>query len=222
MSSRGRVRRTLRGLAARRRPRQTPASAEVGSWDQLIDDGPAGSRSYAVYTPPDLRPGRAVPLVVVLHGCNQPVKDAALGTEVNVCADRAGFVASYPEQSAADNPQRCWNWFQPRHQARGSGEPEAIARITEAVLSGRGGVTLDRNRVHNMGLSDGGAMAGILAATYPDLHASAGIHSAPQSGAARSPMTALLAMNSGGPDPERQGRLAHAAMGSGRGSCPSS
>src|SRR5674476_1305840 len=31
--------------------------------------------------------------------------------------------------------------------------------------------------------------------------------------AARSPMTALLAMKSGGPDPERQGRLAHAAMG---------
>ena len=196
-----------------RRGRRRPTTAEVGRWDQLVDNGPMGSRSYAVYTPAGLRRGRAVPLVVVLHGCNQSVKDAALGTEVNMLADRAGFVAVYPEQSAADNPRRCWNWFEPRHQVRGSGEPAAIARITERVLSGHAGVTLDRNRVHVMGLSAGGAMAGILAATYPDLYASVGIHSAPQFRAARSPVTALLAMKNGGPDPERQGRLAHAAMG---------
>jgi poly(hydroxyalkanoate) depolymerase family esterase len=197
----------------RQRLRHAPQSAEVGRWEQLVDKGLAGSRSFAVYTPPGLTPGTAVPLVVVLHGCNQSARDAALGTDVNAYADRAGFVAVYPEQSTADNHRLCWNWFQPRHQARGSGEPAAIARITERVLSGRGGQKLDRNRVHVMGLSAGGAMAGILAATYPDLYASVGMHSAPQFGAARSPMTALLAMKSGGPDPARQGRLAHAAMG---------
>lgn len=183
-------------------------------WDELVDEGPTGSRSYAVYTPAGLRPGTAVPLFVVLHGCKQSAEDAALGTAVNALADRAGFVAVYPEQSAQDNPQRCWNWFDPRHQGRGSGEPAAIARITEQVLNRRGGVTLDRNRVHVMGLSAGGAMAGILAATYPDLYASVGIHSAPQYRAARSAVTALMAMKNGGPDPERQGHLAHAAMGS--------
>ncbi len=188
----------------------------MGRWRQFVDRGPAGSRSsrsYAVYTPPGLRRGTAVPLVVVLHGCNQSMRDIAMGTEVNAYADQAGFVVVYPEQSSAENVRRCWNWFQPRHQARGSGEPAAIARITERVLSRRGGQRLDRTRVHVMGMSAGGAMAGILAATYPDLYASAGIHSAPQFGAARSPMTALVAMKSGGPDPERQGRLAHAAMG---------
>lgn len=56
-------------------------------------------------------------------------------------------------------------------------------------------------------------MAGILAATYPDLYASVGIHSAPQFQAARSPLTGLLAMKNGGPNPQRQGRLAHGAMG---------
>ena len=213
MSSLGGRRWTSLRLVTRRRPRHPPMSVKVGRWDQFVDNDPTGSRSYAVYTPTGLRPGIAVPLVVVLHGCNQSVKDAALGTEVNAYADRAGFVVVYPEQSAKHNPGLCWNWFQPRHQARGSGEPAAIARITERVLGGRGGATLDRNRVHVMGLSAGGAMAGILAATYPDVYASVGIHSAPQFGAARSPMTALLAMKSGGPDPERQGRLAHAAMG---------
>lgn len=214
MSSLGGRRWTALRLAARRRLRgHSSAGAEAGRWEELVDHGPSGSRSYAVYTPPGLRPGAVVPLVVVLHGCSQSARDAALGTEVNAYADRAGFVAVYPEQSAADNPQLCWNWFRPRHQARGSGEPAAIARITERVLRGLDGVRLDHNRVHVMGLSAGGAMAGILAATYPDLYASAGIHSAPQFGAARSPLTALLAMRSGGPDPERQGRLAYAAMG---------
>ena len=166
-----------------------------------------------MYTPAGLRPGTPVPLVVVLHGCDQSVLDAALGMQVSAFAQRAGFVAVCPEQSAADNVRRCWNWFQPRHQARGSGEPAAIARITDRVLEGCHGLTLDRNRVHVMGLSAGGAMAEILAATYPDIYASVGIHSSPQFGAARSPMTALVAMKSGGPDPERQGRLAYTAMG---------
>jgi len=204
-----------RWAAPGRRPRRdTPAISAAGRWDHFVDKGPGGSRSYAVYTPPGLCHGTAVPLVVVLHGCTQSVKDAALGTEVNAYAERAGFVALYPQQDAADNLRLCWNWFQPRHQARGSGEPASIARITERVLRGRGKVRLDRSRVHVMGLSAGGAMAGILAATYPDVYASVGIHSAPQFGAARSPMTALLAMKSGGPNPQRQGRLAHAAMGS--------
>jgi len=200
--------------AVQRSHRRTSTRAELGRWDQRVDDGPAGSRTYAVYTPPGLRPGIAVPLVVVLHGCNQSAQDVALGTGVNALADRAGFVALYPQQSTQDNPRRCWNWFDRDNQIRGSGEPAAIARITERVLSERGGATLDRNRVHVMGISAGGAMAGILAATYPDLYASVGIHSAPQYGAARNAVTAILAMRNGGPDPERQGGLAYLAMGS--------
>jgi poly(hydroxyalkanoate) depolymerase family esterase len=202
-----------RSPAVGRRPRRTSGRAEVGRWDQLVDEGPTGSRLYAVYTPPGLRPGMAVPLVVVLHGCNQSAEDVALGTGVNTLADRTRFVAVYPEQSVQDNPRRCWNWFDRDNQIRGSGEPAAIARITERVLSWRGEASLDRNRVHVMGISAGGAMAGILAATYPDLYASVGIHSAPQYRAARNAITALLAMRNGGPDPERQAHLAYAAMG---------
>jgi poly(hydroxyalkanoate) depolymerase family esterase len=202
------------GWPVRGRLPTTSTDLGAGSWDQCVDHGPTGSRSYAVYTPPGLPAGIAVPLVVILHGCNQSATDAAAGTDLNAFADQAGFVAVYPEQRTADNIQRCWNWFDPRHQTRGSGEPAAIARITERVLSEGGTARLDRNRVHVMGLSSGGAMAGILAATYPDLYASVGIHSAPQFCAAHSPLSALLAMKSGGPDPVRQGRLAHAAMGS--------
>ena len=56
-------------------------------------------------------------------------------------------------------------------------------------------------------------MAGILGATYPDLYAAVGIHSSPQYRAARSFPAAMVAMTTGGPNPDVQGRLAHAAMG---------
>jgi poly(hydroxyalkanoate) depolymerase family esterase len=202
-----------RRVTDRRRP-PTSASPEPGSWDEHGDDSVPGGHRYAVYTPAGLSQATTpAPLIVVLHGCRQSAKDAALGTGVNALADRMGCVVVYPEQSTTHNSHRCWKWYDRRHQIRGSGEPAAIAGITRAVLEGYDGVRLDRNRVHIMGLSAGGAMAGILAATYPDLYASAGIHSAPQFGAAHSVVTAALAMKSGGPDPERQGRLAHAAMG---------
>lgn len=190
--------------------------ARGGRWEEFVDrdsTGPEGTRSYAVYTPPGLVAGRAVPLVVVLHGCRQSARDAALGTGIKAFADRAGFVVLLPEQGRSNNPRLCWNWFRPRHQVRGSGEPADIARITQRLLDASGGVALDPDRVHVMGISAGGAMAGILAATYPDLYASVGIHSAPPYRAARTPVSALLAMKRGGPDPERTGRLAHAAMG---------
>jgi len=186
--------------------------AGVGTWQHFAKVNHAGSRSYYVYTPPGLAPGATVPLVVVLHGCRQSAS-LALGSGVNALADRKGFVVVYPEQSISDNPRRCWNWFDVRDQVRGFGEPAEIAAITEQVLSRPGGPKLDRSRVYIMGMSAGGAMAGILAATYPDLYAAVGIHSALEYAAAQSVVAAYVAMRYGGPDPHLQGLLAYSVMG---------
>ena len=188
------------------------SSPGAGTWEQLVEDRVVGRRDFFVYTPPGLAPDKPVPLVVVLHGCRQSA-DLALGSGVNILADRKGFVAVYPEQSIRDNPRRCWNWFDLRDQVRGIGEPAAIARITEQVLARPGGAKLDRSRVYIMGMSAGGAMASILATTYPDLYAAVGIHSALEYGAAQSLVAAQLAMRFGGPNPELQGLLAYAAIG---------
>ena len=107
----------------------------------------------------------AVPLVCMLHGCTQDAATFAAATRMNDAADRHGFVVVYPQQERGDNAQGCWNWFMPEHQARGAGEPASIAAIVRELVGTASPWAIDPHRVFVAGLSAGGAMAAILAAT---------------------------------------------------------
>ncbi|QGM44665.1 extracellular catalytic domain type 1 short-chain-length polyhydroxyalkanoate depolymerase [Methylocystis heyeri] len=153
--------------------------------------GTAGARRYKVYVPSKLRGARA-PLLVMLHGCTQNPDDFAVGTGMNRLAEELGFIVAYPEQPAADNQMRCWNWFDQKHQLRDCGEPSIIAGLTRALISE---MNLDRERVFVAGLSAGGAMADVMSVTYPDLYAAAGIHSGLAYGVAADQASAFMAMS---------------------------
>jgi poly(hydroxyalkanoate) depolymerase family esterase len=153
----------------------------------------AGSRRYKLFIPSgDAR--KPLPLLVMLHGCLQDPEDFALGTRMNAIAAEQRIFVLYPAQSEAANQTRCWNWFNAANQRRDQGEPSIIAGMTREII---GSHNVDARRVYIAGMSAGGAMAAIMAATYPDLYAAVGIHSGMPYGAAQNLLAAITAMKDG-------------------------
>jgi poly(hydroxyalkanoate) depolymerase family esterase len=122
------------------------------------------------YVPDNLQP--APGLVVVLHGCGQTAAGYDLGAGWSTIAKHYGFALLMPEQQPSNNPQGCFNWFNPQDSARGRGEPCSIRQMIARMADDH---QIDPHRIFITGLSAGGAMTSVMLATYPEVFAAGAI-----------------------------------------------
>ena len=111
-----------------------PAVTYPGTFTTHTFTGVAGHRNYKLYVPKQ-HSGRALPLVVMLHGCTQDADDFAAGTQMN--AWRSGKGASWCIRCSrrGRTHRSAGTGFKPADQRRDSGEPALIAGITRDVIS---------------------------------------------------------------------------------------
>jgi len=171
--------------------------ASVDRLSDLVDFGAnPGALRARYYVPDTLREDAA--LVVVLHGCTQTAAGYDTGSGWSQMADRHGFALLFPEQTRANNPNLCFNWFQPDDIRRGAGEALSIRQMVAAMMRAH---PIDPARVFVTGLSAGGAMTSVMLATYPDLFAGGAIIAGlPYGSAATMPQAFDRMRGHGGPD----------------------
>jgi poly(hydroxyalkanoate) depolymerase family esterase len=138
---------------------------------QVTDFGsnPGALRMFT-YVPAKLASEPA--LVVVLHGCTQTAAGYDLGAGWSALADRYGFALLLPEQTPANNPKTCFNWFLAGDTARDRGEALSIRQMIERMVLDHG---IDRGRIFITGLSAGGGMTSAMLAAYPEVFAAGAV-----------------------------------------------
>lgn len=174
------------------------APTGAGRWKTFIHQPPLSmgrllSRlPYSLYRPVD-RPMAGLPLVVMLHGCQQTAYEMALGTRMNWLADGKGFVVVYPQQQKRIQAFGCWRWFKPE-ATQGYAEADTIADLVQTLVSRH---KLDRRRIYVAGLSAGAGMAGLTALRHPELFAAVAMHSGAVLGDASNQSSGLQTMRRG-------------------------
>ncbi len=135
-----------------------------------------GTYTGLVYIPGSVRPDTPAPLVVLLHGANTTAEQMRAAARFDPVAAREGFIMLYPDTETdgaiGEHLLQSWHFYDPLEMVRGVGDPQAIADLTQQVITGW---NVDPERVYVVGMSAGGWETSIMGATYPDLYAAIGI-----------------------------------------------
>lgn len=109
------------------------------------------SRSYNVHLPPDYDGIRSYPLVLAFHGAGQNSLTMTALSQLNVTADRSGFIVVYPNALAG-----LWSF------SLGDGKDDVSYTIALLDDLNRN-LKISSGRIYAVGLSEGGFFAEFLA-----------------------------------------------------------
>jgi poly(hydroxyalkanoate) depolymerase family esterase len=152
----------------------------------------AADMRYLLHVPKSVNVPK-IPLLVMLHGCDETAEEFARVTRMNDIADREGFAVLYPEQSRERHKLGCWNWFA-KPGAAVSNERAIISALIDEIQSQDRRLT---GPTFVAGISAGGAMAGILSTCEPNRFRAGAIHSGVSFLRARDESSGLLLMIKG-------------------------
>jgi poly(3-hydroxybutyrate) depolymerase len=142
-------------------------SGAARALEPVDDFGPdPGELDLFVHRPAPSDAGAA--LVVALHGCTQTAADFDEETGLVALAEEVPFVLLLPQQRAANNELRCFNFFAAADNRPDAGESGSIrSMVAHAVDT----YAVDPAQIFVLGLSAGGSMSAVLVANYPELFA---------------------------------------------------
>lgn len=159
---------TACGRFAQRREATEPIATPAGGGNYKAGDyvesiAVAGeTRRYRLHVPPNYQPGKALPLVINIHGFSSFGEQQENLSKMSVKANQAGFIAVHPE--GIGNPQE-WR-FGPA-----SGGQADLQFFRDLVHQVSSELSVDANRVYTTGISNGAQMTDRLGCTMADTFA---------------------------------------------------
>jgi poly(3-hydroxybutyrate) depolymerase len=189
----------LEPAAERRKPPRG-----VGDWIAGVAMAPGGMRRFHLYRPPGVKITDRLPLMVMLHGCQQDAKAFAVSTRMNALAARERFWCSTPSRTGAPTRRAAGTGSRPVRDSPCVEVGILMAAIKQVCLL----YPVDPDRVAVAGLSSGASMAALLATHHPERFKAVAMHSGVPPGAATSTASALRAMRGAGAPPPRPNPMA--------------
>ena len=153
------------------------AVSHAGSWQQGVSVG--GFSNVNIYTPDtasSIGDGKA--LLIVLHGCSQPINNY-LTANLEDAAEEYGMVVAVPD-AVNKAGFSCWSYWQGT-KSRSAGDYKNLISLAN-TLSADSGRNIDPNQVYIAGLSSGASFANTTACLAPDVFAGMGISAGPSIG----------------------------------------
>lgn len=145
-----------------------PGVGDARAGDLMVD---VGRGPVPVVVPDGYDPGSPAPLIVMLHGYGGTGAGQEAYVGFRPLADEYGFIYTYPDGTIDDGGNRFWNATDACCDLFGDGVDDA-GYLFDLIDEIRSLLSVDPDRIHVAGLSNGGFMSHRMACDFPDLIAS--------------------------------------------------